>query len=106
MYLNRGNKLWQGFFLVEHREKLEELQKKEEPFQAELTEESWQEIQYVIEESLVGEYPVLCEYIKDGKLQSFCGFVEHIHQNEKWLLLSNGTQQRRIDFAQSLYDKW
>lgn len=101
MGLNRGNKMWQGFFITEHREALEKMQWAEEDFHLpELTEDRWQEIQYVIEEALEGEYSIDCEYVKENQLHSFCGFVERINLHEKWLLLVDGSHKQRIPFAQ------
>lgn len=98
---DRRNNRWHGFLLPEHREALETiLDTAESLVPSELTEDRLEEIQYALEEGLNGEYPLVCEFIANQKRCGFCGFIESVHQHERWLILQNGSQRQKIFFSQ------
>lgn len=106
MTLFRKNLLWEGsrMFLPEHREQLETMRNKQSDFTLpEFTEDHWREVDQLIQESLHSEHPLLIHYVREKQQQCFCGFVQKVNVFERWLILANGQEQRKILFQQ-LYE--
>lgn len=91
--------LWEGsrMFLPEHREQLQTLRKerndKEFP---ELAEDQIEELNWLLQEALHSESPIILDYAKGKQFQSFCGFVEKVNTYEGYLQMVNGQDKRKI----------
>lgn len=103
--LHRKNRLWEGsrMFLPEHREQLQTLRKKQqEKTLPELAEDQIEEFNWLLQEALHLESPIILDYIKEKQCQSFCGFVEELNTYESYLLIVNGQEKRKI-FLDEIY---
>lgn len=100
--LYRKNMLWEGsrMFLPEHREQLQVQQKKSEEWELpERSEDQNEEMNWLLSEAIDHEFPITLEYFVENQLQSFCGFVEKVNRDEKFLWIVNGKEKRKVPFA-------
>lgn len=65
-----------------------------------LDEQQWQEMAYFIEETIEYEQPIGAKCAYDEL--SFCGFVDKVDVQNKYILLSNGNDGKKIPFPNFL----
>lgn len=90
-------------FLPEHREMLLEQRRKQQEFQLpELSEDQWEEMNYLLQEAYQEEKPLVVSYAARYAPEQFCGFVEKIDEWQKEIILVNGKQKKTIPFGKLL----
>lgn len=107
--LYRGNLLWEGsrMFLPEHREMVEQQRQREQEYkQPELAVDQWEEMDYLLQEALAKEKPLLITYATRYAPKQFCGFVEKVDPWRKQLILANGKQTKKVYFSQLVAMEW
>jgi YolD-like protein len=107
--LYRQNKLWEGsrMFLPEHREGILELQQKQKEYiQPELDEHQIEWINYIFQEALEGEKPIVVTYADKYHSEQFCGFVDRIDPYNQILHLSNGKHKKQISLSRLIHVDW
>lgn len=107
--LNRQNLLWEGsrMFLPEHREGLLEQRRKAEEFvPPELDESQMEAINYILQEAIEEEKPVVVTYAEKYAPEQFCGFVDKVNPYDKVIQLSNGKCKKQISFQKLINVEW
>lgn len=98
-HLQRGNKLWEShrMFLPEHKEALfkrkREIKKINKPL---LDEDALEQLQLqlvtILHQNVVSRFT----YYEDGQLFTMDGQVAKIHSLERWLVISNEEENKKI----------
>ncbi|SEM68651.1 YolD-like family protein [Lihuaxuella thermophila] len=107
--LNRKNLLWEGsrMFLPEHREALLEQRRQAEEFvPPELDESHMEMINYILQEAIEEEKPVVVTYAEKYAPGQFCGFVDQVDPYNQVIQLSNGTCRKQISFQKLINIEW
>lgn len=98
-HLQRGNKLWESnrMFLPEHKEALfkrkKEIQKIPKPL---LDEDALQQLQIQLLDTLHQKRERRFSYYEDGQLLNVDGWIAKIHSLERWLIISNQNENKKI----------
>ena len=61
---------------------------------------------YIIGEAVENEQPIIVTYAGEYKVLSFCGFVDRVDMQNKYILLSNGNDKKKIPFDKLLDVDW
>lgn len=107
--LNRGNLLWESsrMFLPEHRQALLEHHRKAAKYHPpELDEDQKRYINYLLEEALETEKPILVTFATQYSPRQFCGFIDRVDVFSQTIYLSNGTHKKKISFQKLLNVEW
>lgn len=104
-HLQRGNKLWESYrmFLPEHKEALfkrkREIKRIEKPL---LDEDALEQLQLQLVTILHQNSISRFTYYEDGQLFSVDGQVAKIHSLERWLIISNEEENKKISLENLL----
>lgn len=107
--LDRKNLLWEGsrMFLPEHRQALLEQRRKAEEFTPpELDESQLEYMNYLLQEAMEEEKPVVITYATQYAPEQFCGFIDKVDPYEKMIQLSNGSCKKQISFGKLIHVEW
>ncbi|TCS95104.1 YolD-like family protein [Hazenella coriacea] len=107
--LDRKNILWESsrMFLPEHRQALlEQHRKVTEYHPPELDEDQKTYMNYLLQEALETEKPILATFATQYSPQQFCGFIDHVDLLTQTIHLSNGTYKQLISFQKLLNVEW
>jgi hypothetical protein len=107
--LDRQNLLWEGsrMFLPEHRQALQEQRRKQtEYIPPVLGEDQIEYMNYILQEAIELDKPILVTYaIKYSPIQ-FCGFIDRFDPLTKTIHLSNGESKKQIAFEKLINVEW
>ncbi len=106
--LNRQNLLFEGsrFILPEHRKGLEEMRRKQMEYtQPELDEDQKNHINYILQEAIETEKPVVVTFATKYSPEQFCGFVDKINLHQQYIQL-NGSLVKQIPFHLLINIEW
>jgi hypothetical protein len=94
-------------FLPEHREAILKQRKEAARFTPPiLDEQQWQEMAYIIEEAIEYEQPIVVTYAGEYEKLDFCGFVDKVDLQNKYICLSNRSYKKKIPFHKLMDVCW
>lgn len=96
--LYRHNRLWEGsrMFLPEHRKALLKHQQAQAFTPPELEEDQLAEMNRLLLEAVDGDFPLLVRYVDQHRPSEWCGFVQKVNPQERWIQLANGREKVTI----------
>ncbi|MCH5583491.1 YolD-like family protein [Shimazuella sp. AN120528] len=107
--LNRQNLLFEGsrFVLPEHRKGLEEMRRKQMEYTPpELDEDQKNHINYILQEAVEAEKPVVVTFATKYSPEQFCGFIDEINAYSQVIQLSNGSHKKQILLDKLINVEW
>jgi hypothetical protein len=61
---------------------------------------------YIIQEAVANEQPIVVTYAGEYEELAFCGYVDKVDSQNKFLQLSNGNQTKKMPFNKLLSVDW